>query len=956
MILIACSVIPARASLHELRVEVDDPYVPPYEESWNEVPVHKAARAPGPTPYTAGPIQHARRQPAGALSNLIVFVSAGHGFVAHNSAWIVQRPLLHAMVEDMGNLDQMNLFAQYVFNAGGTVVPFRPLGYQTNEVVLDNVDAGVTWAGTWYNSSSPIFFGNTNETPYRYAYISTNSETAVATYRPNIPARGEYPVYAWTRRGTDRVRQLYRIHHHGGVSEVRINHRRVGSGWVWLGNYFFESGTNGYVEISNHAPGHYNPASNVIIADAIRFGNGMGNINRGFGVSGHPRELEASRYWVQHGTGQGMDPGLYDRPTLDDWDDNVGAPARMANYMNDATDGGYWDRIYLGFHSNAGSGSSRGSMGLHSTANPEWKQDEQKAYGKALTDAIDAAMTWGGGGKLFIDTWGNNSANQYGASYGEISHDVNGNMNSTIIEVGFHDNADDARLLRDPAARLTLARACYKGLVKHLNDNNPANVPYQLLPDPPTNVVARNDGPGNVTVSWMAPSTNPASGHAATGYVVYRSAAGDGFGNAVEISGGSTTSHTFTSLGGGTWYFRISAVNAGGESLPSEAVGVAMAPAGHAPHLVVNGFMRFDRNLSPTRYFANNINGNVTLVRPKHINRFDYIVPHGAVVRDAKQRFFDSCAHAAVISGAVSLTNYHAAYWILGEESTANETFSSTEQTLVAAFLNQGRCLFVSGAELAWDLGNLGSTADRLFLTNILRVAYGRDGAGTNRVTGVAGSIFDGLGPMDFDANGSMHYSVEWPDVFVPQHGAVSALKYGPSAAGPDVAAIQYSNNYRLVVMGFPFETLLNAQQQRDLMARVLDFFGDAPGYDGDADGMADDWEREHFAGGIDADPDRDDDEDGMIAREEYVAGTNPNNAASLLEAYTVTRPGGQFVLEWPSVAGRLYSIYSTTNAASGLAAVPGASNLSATPPLNSWTNTLAVDSLRLFRVRVDLP
>ena len=69
-----------------------------------------------------------------------------------------------------------------------------------------------------------------------------------------------------------------------------------------------------------------------------------------------------------------MDSGLYDRPTLDDQDDNVGAPARMADEMNDETDGGFWDRIYLGFHSNAGTGSSRGPMGLYSTNNSAARQ------------------------------------------------------------------------------------------------------------------------------------------------------------------------------------------------------------------------------------------------------------------------------------------------------------------------------------------------------------------------------------------------------------------------------------------------------------------------------------------------------------------------------------------------------------------------------------------------------
>jgi hypothetical protein len=56
------------------------------------------------------------------------------------------------MNEDYGNLDQLNYFVHYAYNAGATVVPFRPVGYQDIEIVLDNDDAGVTFAGAWVNA------------------------------------------------------------------------------------------------------------------------------------------------------------------------------------------------------------------------------------------------------------------------------------------------------------------------------------------------------------------------------------------------------------------------------------------------------------------------------------------------------------------------------------------------------------------------------------------------------------------------------------------------------------------------------------------------------------------------------------------------------------------------------------------------------------------------------------
>jgi hypothetical protein len=108
----------------------------------------------------AGPISPAPGQPNGALNGRIVFTSAGHGWTWNGSSWGLQRPVLLEMCEDFGNVDQMTLFAYYCFNAGATVIPFRPIGNQTNEVVLDNDDAGVSFSGAWSNSTFTNYYGS----------------------------------------------------------------------------------------------------------------------------------------------------------------------------------------------------------------------------------------------------------------------------------------------------------------------------------------------------------------------------------------------------------------------------------------------------------------------------------------------------------------------------------------------------------------------------------------------------------------------------------------------------------------------------------------------------------------------------------------------------------------------------------------------------------------------------
>ena len=226
-------------------------------------------------------------QPEGSLSGKIVYTSGGHGIVANsNGNWGFQRPLLLNMIEDLGNQDQMSSFAEYAFNAGATVVPMRPVGHQPNEIILDNDDVEVTFSGAWSNSSASVYFGDPGDVPYRFASTSA-SETAVATYRPNVSEAGFYPVYAWTHAGSDRASdQLYRVNHSGGSTEVTVNHRMVGTGIIYLGTYYFEAGTAGSVEISNRS----SDGSRVVIADMIRFGNGVGDINQGAGVS-RPRPI-----------------------------------------------------------------------------------------------------------------------------------------------------------------------------------------------------------------------------------------------------------------------------------------------------------------------------------------------------------------------------------------------------------------------------------------------------------------------------------------------------------------------------------------------------------------------------------------------------------------------------------------------------------------------------------------
>ncbi len=762
-------------------------------------------------------------QPVGVLTGKIVYVHGGHGLTADNlgsGSWSYQRPEIEEIVEDLSNQDMMSFLVEFLWNAGATVVPLRPVGHQLNEVVLDNDDTEVTFVGSWNNSSSTVFYGSPGDTPYRWTNTSS-SETAYARYRPNIPEDGFYPVYSWTRAGSDRVDQLYRVTHSGGTTEVSVNHQRVGNGLVYLGTYYFEQGADGYVDISNE-----NSQSGVVIADMIRFGNGVGDIDRGGGVSGTSRENEPALYWIQAHLGQGVSSSEY-RTSSSDRSATVSASPRWAEYMNRESDGSLSDRVFVSFHSNAGSGANRGVLGLYNGNNrPGSATPNQFLLADLLASEINDDMVALNG--TFEHNWfnrNNPTLDRSDIEFGEINNEViNNEFDATIVEWAFHDNSQDLDLMRDADVRNVVARSTYQGLVRYFNNVDSGATPVSFLPDPVTDVSAETNGDGTVTISWTPPAFSAIGGGTPTGYMIYGSLNGYGFDGGTYVAGGGATSHTMTGLdsANGTHYFKVVAVNAAGESLGSQVVAATPLPSVPASKvLIVNGFDRIDKNTNDREGQPNG--WVVDRVRLRGQNSGDYAVQ----VAEAIEAFnpalgIDTAQNESIIAGDILLGDYDTVVWILGNESTADDTFNTTEQTLVTNFINGGGDLFVSGAEIGWDLEASGN--GQSFFNNTLRGDYVSDDAGTYNVAGVGGSIFDGLS-FGFD-DGTIFYDAQFPDVINPTAGATSALSYVGGTGGSAAIQKKGSTDGDVVMFGFPFEIITDASDREDVMAAVLTFFG----------------------------------------------------------------------------------------------------------------------------------
>jgi hypothetical protein len=794
-------------------------------------------------------------QPTGELSGKIVYTSGGHGW-QYSSAlgrWATDRGDNNEVVEDFGNQDQMTFFAEYAFRAGATVVPMRPVGHQLNEVVLDNDSAGVTFSGSWSNNTAgPRWYDEdygavADSVKYRFASANVN-ETSVATYTPNIPEEGFYPVYAWASSSGNRTTQLYKVNHTGGQTQVRIDHRMVGNGWVYLGTYHFDSGSsaaNGSVQISNQST-----AGGNVIADAIRFGNGMGDVRDGSGgigtgsISGYPREDENSLMWIWRSIGQdssGHSPDYWVGTS------NVSAPANMAEQMN-ANTNAFGSSVYIGFHSNASNGSARGAVGLM-TNDAGLRTPHQADLALYTGRQINQDMQALNG--TFEHNWSTRTTHTYaGINFGEINKNRFTNsssiveMDATIIEVAYHDNVEDAQLMRDPDVRDQLARSTYQAVLEYFDAWGGLSSPVSA-PTAPRDVRAASNASGQVTLNWSAGPNSPTSvnGNAATGFRIYASSDGYGFDGGTYVSGGGTNAKTLSGYDPNLpYFFKVVAVNAGGESGATEVVAVVPTSGGKNV-LIVNGFDRLDRALNPRQPYAFTSDGLTDRVWPRYSNSFDYAVQMATAIHaHAPDVRVNTANNEAVASGAVNLNDYEAVFWIVGEESTGDDTFNPTEQTRVTNYLAAGGKLFLSGGEIGWDLDEKNN--GRSFYNNVLRADFVSDDAETYNVVGAGGSIFAGLS-FSFD-DGTLFYDTDYADRISPLGGATAAMSYSGGLGG--TAAIQFTDansTTQLVMLGFPFETITTAAKRAAVMERVVDYFSlDVPPFvptgDFNEDGLTD--------------------------------------------------------------------------------------------------------------------
>jgi len=764
------------------------------------------------------------RTRTGALSGKVVYLSPGHGFTrsAPLNRWATQRPNTWAVVEDLISAEVLNQYLlPMLTGAGATVVPVREPDLNGRMVIVDDGQAGYSEEGDGFEASAqpgwgtpPTPMGNAVE-PFTLGttrvMASARTATASATWTPEIPADGGYNVYVSYAADPSRAPDAhYVVKHAGGESHFRVNQRRHGGTWVLLGRFYFKAGlrpeSGAVVALNDTAEG------GTVSLDAVRFGGGSGVIgDAAMGPLARPRYEESARYHVQFSGA----PATVFAPTganalTNERNADVTARPRFAAWLHEEGE----DAVYVAWHTNASiTGNVTGTEAYVYGPNPVdgtfnfTGVPGSDVLAQALLDELARDM------RREVDpSW--RVRNLRSANLGEVNPTHNPEMPSVLLEVAYHDNVADSNRLKEPAVRRVAARAILQGLIKYYAARD--GVPVVLPPEAPTAVAALNGAGGTVEVRWAAPPANPdeEGRDAPTAYRVYQSADGLGWDDGVEETG---TSFTTTLPPGTVRYFRVAALNAGGEGFPSATVGVRTPGGSESPVLVVNGFERLDAAQACAEPLdAYDLEAPVRLL-VETMNDGTYVRRHGAALATAGSAF-DSATRAAVAAGLVTVgATYPVVDWFTGRGGVGGARPSREEQDALRAFVMQGGHLLLSGSHVATALA-VGSAEDQAFLADVLRAAPG-SGAPLFSLEGVPGGWLEQLTGVGLDDGVRGAYSVGVTDVLTAAPGGAPVLRYPGTEWAAGVAS---APNGQVLLLGVPFEGIVSASRRADLMSAFL--------------------------------------------------------------------------------------------------------------------------------------
>jgi hypothetical protein len=125
-----------------------------------------------------------------------------------------------------------------------------------------------------------------------------------------------------------------------------------------------------------------------------------------------------------------------------------------------------------------------------------------------------------------------------------------------------------------------------------------------------------------------------------------------------------------------------------------------------------------------------------------------------------------------------------------------------------------------------------------------------------------------------------------------------------------------------------------------------------APNPDSDGDGIPDAWENQYF-GNLSRTGTNDFDGDGVLDLAEFIADTNPTNAASYLHFTSVATVPSGMKLDWAGGSNATQYVQRTLSLSGGNTWSNLITNLPPTPITGSYTDTLGTNVMKFYRIEV---
>ncbi len=819
-------------------------------------------------------------------TNIALWHSHGWYYEAKLDRWEWQRARIFQTVEDIYPLSYtMPFLVPMLENAGANVFVPRERDWQVNEVVVDNngstgrsfyvapENVMESVAGSGFALGHPPYV---DENPFRLGsyqtLVSDRKATASIQWIPEIPESGEYAVYISFFASSENVSDaLYRVYHSGGLTEFTVNQQMGGGTWVYLGKFSFDCGINaenGRVVLVNQA----DKRGRKITADAVRFGGGVGNISRNGFTSERPRYQEAARYYLQYA---GMpDTLVWKLNDSNDYKDDYQSRGEWVNYLMGASSGPSAHRNVRGlgipvdlafaFHTDAGvtdNDTVIGSLGIYSTNTNGglFPGGMSKMASRDLTDLVQSQIVEDL--RASCDpAW--TRRGMWDKGYSEAYRP---NVPTMLLELFSHQNFIDMRFGQEPMFRFQVSRSIYKGMLKFIDIQYGTGYTVQPLPVDHLKTVFNKDG--NIELQWKAVSDPLEPTAEAESYMVYTRINGGGFDNGSPVS---TLRFVLESPQPDSIYsFKVTAVNRGGESFPSEVLSICQTSSSSGTVAIINAF---DRTGGPAWFnekqhagFMNMVDQGVPYGVDLHTvgdqfdyrkdspwldddspghgasyadleqyvipgNNFDFSYIHGLSIRNAGYSFV-SFSDESVTNDTMGLRSYCLVDYLAGEERSSYmpkndsvchyQVWPENMLDVLENYLNNGGGLFVSGAHIASDMHDhnqdqrVGAMLKFIWRTsNASRLGqfYSMDPEFAPRADQYRFNT----------STDPVLYTVEGADALEPVDStAITLLRYRENNMS---AAVAHRDTYGVVALGFPFETIVDQEMRDIIMKKTLSY------------------------------------------------------------------------------------------------------------------------------------